>query len=133
MSWRVSNLGELLSDHFQRASLAIKSGDTGTTMIAVGAPYGQRLTGPVSLQCETSSPLIDCSLSSDSLPLPNDPRLVATSLLTITARPQVARALRAEAAGGLAGGGGVLALVILSRSAAAADAADSWPSCRCCW
>jgi hypothetical protein len=58
-------------------------------MIAVGAPYGQRLTGPVSLQCETSSPLIDCSLSSDSPALPNDPTLVATSLLSITARPQV--------------------------------------------
>jgi hypothetical protein len=107
------NLGDY-SLTTSNALLTMQPGDTGTTMIAVGAPYGQRLTGPVSLQCETSSPLIDCSLSSDSLTLPNDPTLVATSLLTITARPQVAGVLPREAAGGLAGGGGILALVILA-------------------
>ena len=90
------------------AMLAIRSGETGRAMIAVGAPYAQRLSGPVSLQCATSSPLIGCSFSSDSLTLPDDPTLVATSLLTITTQPQTAMALP----GALGGGGMVLSFVV---------------------
>lgn len=94
------------------AMLAIKPGDTGRAMIAVGAPYAQRLAGPVSLQCATSSPLIGCSFSSDSLTLPDDPTLVATSLLTITTQPQTAMALPGGLRGALGGGGMVLSFVM---------------------
>jgi hypothetical protein len=94
------------------AMLAIRPGDTGRAMIAVGAPYAQRLTGPVSLQCATSSPLIGCSFSPDSLTLPDDPTLVATSLLTITTQPQTAMAMPGGLRGTLGGGGTVLAFVI---------------------
>lgn len=72
------------------AALAIQSGSTGTAMIAVGAPYGQRLTGSVSLTCTTSSPSLGCSLSPTTLTLPSDPTLVATSTLSITTQSQTA-------------------------------------------
>jgi hypothetical protein len=95
------------------AQLAIKSGRTATAMIAVGAPYAQRLTGSVSLQCTTSSPLIGCSLSDSSLTLPGDPTLVATSLLTITTQDQTARAVPGKIQSAVGGGSTVLALLIL--------------------
>ena len=94
------------------AMLAIRPGETGRAMIAVGAPYAQRLTGTVSLQCTTSSPLMGCSFSSDSLTLPDDPTLVATSLLTVTTQSQAAMAMRGGLWGTLGGGGIGLAFVI---------------------
>ena len=94
------------------AQLAIKSGHTATAMVAVGAPYVGRLTGSVSLQCTTSSPLIGCSLSDSSLTLPGDPTLVATSLLTITTQDQTARAVPGKAQSAIGGGGTLLAFLI---------------------
>ena len=94
------------------AMLAIRPGDTGSAMIAVGAPYAQRLAGTVSLRCDTSSPLVGCSFSPDSLTLPDDPTLVATSLLTITTQQQSAMAMRGGLPGTLGSGGIGLALVI---------------------
>ena len=94
------------------AMLAIRPGETGRAMIAVGAPYAQRLTGTVSLQCATSSPLIGCSLSSDSLTLPDDPTLVATSLLTVTTQSQTAMAMPGVVRRTLGGVGMLFACVI---------------------
>ena len=95
------------------AMLAIRPGETGRAMIAVGAPYAQRLAGAVSLQCATSSPLLGCSFSSDALTLPDDPTLVATSLLTVTTQPQSAMTLRGGLRGTLGGGSLGLAFIIL--------------------
>ncbi len=98
------------------ALLSIASGKSGTALIAVGAPYGQRLSGSVSLTCSTSSSLIGCSLSPTSLMLPSDPDQVASSSLTITTATQSASSRPATGSGsfrGIAGGGGAVFAALL--------------------
>lgn len=98
------------------ALLSIASGKTGTALIAVGAPYGQRLSGSVSLACSTSSSLIGCSLSPTSLTLPSDPDQVATSSLTITTTAATASSRPStgpESFRRIAGGGVVLAALLI--------------------
>lgn len=89
--------------------VSLKSGSTGSTTVAVGAPYGQRLTGLVALQCATSSPNLTCAFSSSTLTLPSDPTLVATTTLTFTAVPPASAKLNLH--GEWLGGGATLALL----------------------
>ena len=80
-----SNIGDYLLATSQ-AAVSMSAGASGTTMISVGAPYGLRLSGAVTLTCATSSPVLGCSLAQSSLTLPSDPDMVANTTLTITSQ-----------------------------------------------
>ena len=91
------NVGEF-SLNTSQAAVAMTAGKSSTSLITVGAPYGQMLTGNVALTCSVSSPVLGCSLASSSLALPvNSPNAVASTTLTITSSASTSSAAAAFA------------------------------------
>ncbi|ADW71005.1 protease pro-enzyme activation domain-containing protein [Granulicella tundricola] len=88
-----ANTGEF-SLTVSQPAVSMSAGTTATSMVAVGAPYGLRLSGTVALSCAVSSPALACSLSSSSLTLPTDGVSVANSTLTITSQAGTVAALQ---------------------------------------
>lgn len=109
------NVGDF-SLNTSQAAVSMMAGNSSTSLITVGAPYGQMLTGDVSLSCSVSSPALGCSLASSSLALPvNSPNAVVSTTLTITSKAGTTAALAPHrvVSPWLLGGSGVMAAFCL--------------------
>jgi trimeric autotransporter adhesin len=109
------NVGDF-SLNTSQAAVSMTAGNSSTSLITVGSPYGQMLTGNVSLSCSVSSPVLGCSLASSSLSLPvNSPNAVVSTTLTITSKAGTTAALAPHRAVSpwLLGGSGIMAAFCL--------------------